>query len=156
MARPEVTGKRLATGAPAVVPEVSPHGPSETEPEEPHLLALAAGAPAVVPAASPRGPPAGPESCLFLTGKQLASRWAVSEYHVYDMRRRGFGPRFNIFGRAAVRYAHDAVEEFERSESFSSQAEVWSRRSGAARVRASKRKALAKGRAVQEEARRSG
>jgi hypothetical protein len=97
-----------------------------------------------------------PEPCLFLTEKQLAARWAVSEYHVYEMRRRGLGPRFNIFGKAAVRYALEVVEEFERSDSFSSQGEVWARRSGAARVRAIKRKALAKGRAVQEEARRSG
>ena len=92
----------------------------------------------------------------FLTEQQLAARWQLSAYSIYEMRRAARGPAFIIVGRSAVRYPLDAVEEFERSESFSSQAEVWSRRSGAARVRASKRKALAKGRAVQEEARRSG
>jgi hypothetical protein len=103
---------------------------------------------------SPRNPPAASEgACLFLTEAQVAARWGVSPYSVYEMRRRGVGPAFNIFGRAAVRYSIAAIQAFERSEAFQSMTEVYSRRAGRARARASHgrilkraREALAEGR----------
>jgi hypothetical protein len=86
--------------------------------------------------------------CLFLTETQLAQRWQLSPYSIYEMRRRGTGPRFHLFGRTAVRYALVDIETFESSESFASMSELYQRRSGRARARAQHRKSLTKARAV--------
>jgi len=84
----------------------------------------------------------------FLTEQQLAERWQVSEYTLYEARRQGRGCRFLLVGKSAIRYALSAVEEFERGETFQSMTEVYSRRSGRARARAEHRKQLTKARAV--------
>ena len=107
MARPEITGRKVADGDHAVTP-----------------------------------------GQLFLTEAQLSERWGVSSYTCYEMRRRGAGPRFHLFGRAAVRYALADIETFESSESFASMSELYQRRSGRARARAQHRKSLMKARAV--------
>ena len=90
----------------------------------------------------------------FLTEQQLAARWQLSAYSIYEMRRAARGPAFIIVGRSAVRYPLDAVEEFERSERFSSMTEVYARRSGRARARAQHRNSLTKARAVLAEVKR--
>jgi hypothetical protein len=64
------------------------------------------------------------------------------------MRRRGTGPRFHLFGRAAVRYALADIQVFESSESFASMSELYQRHSGRARALAQHRKSLTKARAV--------
>jgi hypothetical protein len=96
-----------------------------------------------------------PEPSPFLTEQQLAGRWQVSEYTLYEARRQGRGCRFLLVGKSAIRYALSAVEEFERDETFQSMIEVYSRRSGRARARAEHRKQLTKARAVLAEGKRT-
>ena len=100
---------------------------------------------------SPGGPPNA--SCLFYTEQQVADRWGVSAYTLYEMRRRGIGPRFNVFGRAAIRYSRDEVERFERSDRFQNMTEVYAARSGRAKARTKHRAALKHARDVLAEGR---
>jgi hypothetical protein len=67
------------------------------------------------------------------------------------MRRRGIGPRFNVFSRAAIRYSIDEIEAFERSGTFQTMGEVYAARANRASARVQHRKQLVKARQVRAE-----
>ena len=53
----------------------------------------------------------------YLSQKQLAERWGISERTLQDWRYKGIGPEFIRAGYKLVRYTEEAVLRFEQTSS---------------------------------------
>jgi DNA-binding transcriptional MerR regulator len=59
----------------------------------------------------------GNPATTYLSQKELAARWGISERTLQDWRYKGIGPEYIRAGYKLVRYSEDAVLRFEQQTS---------------------------------------